>query len=416
MSVSTAGSKLTFIVLISLAFRAYAHVGSCEDHTPQCRMWAASNQCLSNLQYMAANCPVSCNLCLDPGCFDRNRECAQWADRGNCVQFRFLMEQTCPHSCDFCKIDLGDITSAQSITSPDFQCGRPVRLFRKRSSRQILFPNEYEALIKGGQQPRPISANPPPSQGPTNPSVMRFEVSRPPTVPISIADAFCGSSVIHEHYLITAAHCVLDPKRPVRTVRVGEIDFSSTTEANSRPKDYEVERIIVHPNFKPYSLVRYNDIALIKTVEKIQFNELVYPLCISSVRPPPNMVVTGSGFGFVNNTNRSPILQEAELKIVDSRTCESTYMREGYRNELGLRFPQLLQGSDILCASFPGRDACQGDSGGPLYRDDPASGRRYLVGIVSFGTSCRGNGISSLPGFYISVSDHMNFINNVIFG
>lgn len=229
-----------------------------------------------------------------------------------------------------------------------------------------------------------------------------------------VADAFCGATLIHERFLLTAAHCVLDPDRPVRTVRLGELDFSKDNEANSMPVDYEVERIIVHPQFKPNSLVRYNDVALIQTVLKVEFNNVVFPFCLSDARPSPKDLVTGSGFGFVNNTDRSSILQEAELNIVESSVCEDQFRKEGLEDVLKANYPELLQGKDILCASYPGRDACQGDSGGPLFQDKP-SGRRFLVGVVSQGISCRGNGAPSLPGFYISVADHIDFINSVIY-
>ena len=48
--------------------------------------------------------------------------------------------------------------------------------------------------------------------------------------------------------------------------------------------------------------VRYNDLALLMTVHKIEFNEAVYPYCISRTPPTPGTTVIGSGYGYVNES------------------------------------------------------------------------------------------------------------------
>lgn len=42
--------------------------------------------------------------------------------------------------------------------------------------------------------------------------------------------------------------------------------------------------------------------ALLKTTARIEFNEGVFPFCISDSRPGPQTVVTGAGFGYVNES------------------------------------------------------------------------------------------------------------------
>ncbi|XP_063615494.1 uncharacterized protein LOC134788560 [Penaeus indicus] len=93
---------LVFLGFFAVAVRA--HFGSCEDHTPLCVQWARNGGCRQDQLFMIQNCPVSCNLCLDPECRDRNHNCAAWAREGNCVTHPLQMIPTCPHSCDACII------------------------------------------------------------------------------------------------------------------------------------------------------------------------------------------------------------------------------------------------------------------------------------------------------------------------
>ncbi|XP_066944010.1 coagulation factor IX-like [Macrobrachium rosenbergii] len=420
--------SLGILIVVALAVESSAHIGSCEDHSFECFKWRGWGLCDSNLRFMALNCPVTCNVCLDPGCFDRSQECAEWVQLGLCGRNR-QVQRTCPHSCDLCQIP-EFFTKTQSIAEPDFDCGRPVTQAGGRGRRQIIFPDELDDYLRS----RPNNPQDPfvphgpeghhhhdeeDHHDPHNDPHGTIDRHRPqplkkdPVASIDVTDTFCGATLIHERFLLTAAHCVLDPDKPVRTVRLGELDFSKENEAFSAPVDYSVKLITVHPEYKTNSLERYNDIALIETTENVQFNDVVYPFCLPKARPANGATVTGSGFGLVNNTDRSTHVQEADLMVVDSHMCWNMYEREGLGNTIRTQYPHLFQGTDILCATFPGRDACQGDSGGPLFQD--VVGQRFLVGVIGQGISCRGNGVPSLPGFYISVADHIDFINSVIY-
>ncbi|XP_037773986.1 serine protease persephone-like, partial [Penaeus monodon] len=168
---------------------------------------------------------------------------------------------------------------------------------------------------------------------------------------------------------------------------------------------------------KPYSInspnsaERYNDIAIIKTIQPMRFSDRVYPFCVSPDEVAHNTPVTVQGYGLVNETSRASYLQEAKLFIVGQGECERAYDREGSLHHLRLRYPNLLQHSDVICAAAHMRDACRGDSGGPLFAQD-REGRRFIVGIVSSGKECG----SILPGAYISVAKHINFIDSVMHG
>lgn len=46
-----------------------------------------------------------------------------------------------------------------------------------------------------------------------------------------------------------------------------------------------VEEIFLHPDFQPNNY--NNDIALLKLTERVEFNELIHPVCL----PPPHVKV-----------------------------------------------------------------------------------------------------------------------------
>lgn len=229
---------------------------------------------------------------------------------------------------------------------------------------------------------------------------------------LSIKDTFCGATPISDRFLLTAAYCVFDPDHPLSSVRLGELDFSQENETNSRPRDYSIETIFVHPDYDPASPVRYNDVALLQTSEKIEFNKVVFPYCVAGVRPPTDSWVTGSGFGLVNETHKSPILQEADLKVISSAKCEEVYEEKNLKKQLQVAYPKLLQGRDVMCAGYEGRGLCKGDEGGPLSLKNK-QGQLYLVGIASYAGSCEKESI--MPGIFTSVADHIDFIDSILY-
>lgn len=389
----TSTIKISICLLGVFVVQSCGHLGSCEDHTPRCADWARRGLCRQNELFMAHNCPVSCDLCIDPQCRDQDRRCSAFAQQGQCAVIPNML-QICPHSCNNCNIPV-----FKTIINPDFQCGGPGNAQRNR--RQVLFPDEV------GQRKQ------------TKPPVVKKEKPMMKVVGnmngnINVNDTFCGATPISDRFLLTAAHCVFSSTHTPLTVRLGELDFGSANEANSQPVDYDIEEIIVHPEYERDSFSRYNDIALIKTIQTIEFTDLIFPFCISADRPRHGSEVIGAGFGKVNSTTRVTHLQEVVLNIVGPAECEGIYERESNLQQLRLSYPNLLQGRGILCAAFPGRDACEGDSGGPLFTED-SQGRRFLVGIVSAGIPCGDDGVSLLPGTYVSVADQIDFIDSVLY-
>ncbi|XP_066944006.1 phenoloxidase-activating factor 3-like isoform X2 [Macrobrachium rosenbergii] len=402
-SSSTSLNLLGILILTLKVTNTRAHLGSCEDHSTECSKWESWGFCDTNLKFMAQNCPVSCKICLDPGCFNRSPFCDSWALEGSCTLYDFV-QMLCPHSCNLCQIP-GEFLSnnTRSIARPDFGCGRPLRERRRgfeRAKRQSTSAADFLLPVQSRSKRHTVHPfdhhhddhHHDVSHDHQTRALLRKS-------PINFGKDHCSPVLIHQRFLLVAAHCALDPDRPIRRIRVG----------NLRPVDYEVSQVIIHPNYKLNSYERYNDIALLQTKEAIQFSEEAYPSCLSDQRPPAGSIVTDNGSGPVSAQR-----DDGNLEIVHSLQCEILYKSEGMADSLRAHYPRFIRDTDILCANFRGNNPCEKHTRGPLFRDE--SGRRFLIGFVSKDSSCRRTAAAfSLPGFYTSVADHIDFINSIIY-
>ena len=108
-------------------------------------------------------------------------------------------------------------------------------------------------------------------------------------------------------------------------------------------KENNFNRILLFPNsrHKEYSdITLQNDIAIIKTIEKIEYNEYVQPACLAFgqnldlYEPGTEAIISGWGSTLrtekdgKNAETRNPnILQAAKLEIIDVRACNETYKK-----------------------------------------------------------------------------------------
>ena len=220
------------------------------------------------------------------------------------------------------------------------------------------------------------------------------------------ADGYlCGASVIHQYWVITAAHCVEESNQVIDaesiTVGVG----SSSQYAGlfgAGGDEYEVEEVISHAAYGNNG----NDIALLKTKQPIQFSDDVQPIsiiCSDQVNAGAQdvgvmTVVTGWG-----NTSQggegSDVLQYIEVPIVDYDDPDLDFPWWADINEV----------TEILVGAVDGgMDSCQGDSGGPVAVRNVEDTDWLLMGITSWGSGCAQAG---RPGVYTKVSNYLNWIN-----
>jgi len=233
------------------------------------------------------------------------------------------------------------------------------------------------------------------------------DISEYPWQAAIYADGYlCGASVIHQYWVITAAHCVENNNQVISaesmTVGVG----SSNEYAGlfgSGGEEYDVEEVISHSSYGWNG----NDIALLRMKEPIEFNDNVQPISIicsgqvSAGAQDVGVASTITGWGNTSQGGQgSDVLQYIEVPIISPND-------PGLNNQLA---NQVNPTTEILAGAIDGgMDSCQGDSGGPLVVRNVEDTEWLLVGITSWGLGCAQSG---KPGVYTKVSNYINWIDS----
>ncbi|KAJ8705455.1 hypothetical protein PYW08_012501 [Mythimna loreyi] len=217
------------------------------------------------------------------------------------------------------------------------------------------------------------------------------------------AEWLCGGTLISHRYILTAAHCESTHHLgPVRYIALG---IHRRSDPPGTWKLYNVESIIIHPEYKPPS--KYHDVALLLTDKRVRFNPLILPACLDT-GDTDGMVAYATGWGSLDSRkNLADTLQTVPLKAYSEEECSSFYpphrlLLHGYNHTT-----QMCYGDKDEI-----NDTCQGDSGGPLQVTSKFSACVYtVIGVTSHGKSCSfGGGF----GVYNRVSYYVPWIEQIV--
>ncbi|XP_059061502.1 collagenase-like [Achroia grisella] len=202
----------------------------------------------------------------------------------------------------------------------------------------------------------------------------------------------CGSSLLSNTKLVTAAHCWFDGVKQAIMFEVvlGSIKlFSGGTRIIT-------DDVVPHVGFNDNL---QSDIAII-TIDFVNFNDYIQPIVLpkDSRETYDGVSCKAVGYGQTGVDNPIGINQQLSyvyLNVINNDLCAEVYGR-------------LITDKSICTSGEYGKGPCGGDSGGPIcYK----TGDEYiLIGVISFGSSlgCQ----AGLPTSHTRITSYIDWIQN----
>jgi len=197
-------------------------------------------------------------------------------------------------------------------------------------------------------------------------------------------EQFCGGTLIDKDSVLTAAHCLVNPKPDKLQVVVGRTALNQ-----NRGQLRSVSRCFIQP--------RYNgngyDAAVLKLRRAVKG---IKPIKLATAKQnkleKPGRKLTVAGWGVTGFKSTQPNrLRQARVPVVSDRRAERSY--DAVLGPSGYVPPLMIAAGNSKV------NGCVGDSGGPLFD----SGSRTQFGIVSGGYyKC---GTARYPGVYTEVNN-----------
>lgn len=125
------------------------------------------------------------------------------------------------------------------------------------------------------------------------------------------------------------------------SILLGEYDLTLTSDCHEENKfqicedsslEVEVEQIFIHEKYRVSESGNANDIAVIKTIQFVEFTNFIKPICLPRSDDEINVnygSVIVAGFGKTDTKKNSEKMQKAEIDITNHMECARKYRQQG---------------------------------------------------------------------------------------
>ncbi|XP_058799325.1 mite allergen Der p 3-like [Phymastichus coffea] len=212
---------------------------------------------------------------------------------------------------------------------------------------------------------------------------------------------FCGGIIVHEMFILTAAHCIAG--KVIKDIRVvaGSRDLKSIKEYKNVRR---IIQIFKNPNYnKP--LPRDNDIALVKLDGPYKMDKCISKakLVPEDYRIPDDLIVHIIGWGVTKSDIKAACGSLKKTKVIVLSHSQCTELYAG----------KVKVSNTVFCTthnSKKNRGACYGDSGGPVLKD-----KTVVIGVISVNYAKAKCGDKNHPDLQTNVAKYRKWIDNIIF-
>eukprot|EP00094_Tigriopus_californicus_P011159 TCALIF_10769-PA protein Name:"Similar to Trypsin-1 (Astacus astacus)" AED:0.10 eAED:0.10 QI:0/0.8/0.66/0.83/0.6/0.5/6/0/193 len=154
---------------------------------------------------------------------------------------------------------------------------------------------------------------------------------------------FCGGSIIHQDFVLTAAHCCEGFHADELEIVAGRINIQKAHEEGEQRRD--VTEVIIHEDWDS-STVK-NDICLLRVGKGFIKTSSVEPIALASENEEFQGTAKVSGWGTTKfGGAASDVLQAVDVPFVSLKGCQESYGEDNIFDTM-------------LCAGATGKDSCQ---------------------------------------------------------